>query len=151
MIAVIRARWNSVIPKDAVVFVLGDFFWNPITAQTVIDTLHGEKILLIGNHDRQCVKKNWFRAKFLRVTDMLMLDLQFEDQQERQLVHLSHYPMAVWDRSHYGSYHLHGHTHGGLQPQLGLFRLDVGMDCHEFRPLSALRIRDMMRELQNEQ
>jgi calcineurin-like phosphoesterase family protein len=50
-----------------------------------------------------------------------------------QVVVLCHYSMQVWDRSHYGSWHLFDHSHGTLKG-IGL-SFDVGTDCTEFAPI----------------
>jgi len=52
---------------------------------------------------------------------------------------LSHFPYATWNRSHYGSLHFHGHSHGNL-PHIKN-RLDVGVDnayklLGEYRPFT---------------
>ena len=39
---------------------------------------------------------------------------------------MSHYPMTVWNRQHYGSFMLHGHCHGSFQGKGKI--LDVGLD-----------------------
>ena len=48
-------------------------------------------------------------------------------------VTLSHYPMAEWEASHHGGWHLHGHSHGTHRGPNK--KLDVGVDCHEFTPI----------------
>ena len=63
-----------------------------------------------------------------------------------QVIVLCHYALRVWDRAHYGSWHLYGHSHGQL-PSLGL-SLDVGVDCHGYRPLNLVEVGDRMRLLQ---
>lgn len=40
---------------------------------------------------------------------------------------MCHYPIMSWDRQRYGSWHLHGHSHGNLSESKGLM-LDVGID-----------------------
>jgi calcineurin-like phosphoesterase family protein len=42
--------------------------------------------------------------------------------------------MAQWDGRHHGAYHLHGHSHGTHHAEGAI--LDVGVDCHDYRPLS---------------
>jgi calcineurin-like phosphoesterase family protein len=41
---------------------------------------------------------------------------------------LSHYPHAIWNGSHHGSWHLHGHCHGSYHVDGKI--LDVGIDNH---------------------
>ena len=53
---------------------------------------------------------------------------------------LCHYPMAVWDRKHYGAWHLHGHSHGTFEYKNGETAIDVGVDSQEFAPVSLDRI-----------
>jgi calcineurin-like phosphoesterase family protein len=64
---------------------------------------------------------------------------------------LCHYPLLTWDKSHYGSIHLHGHSHGGVGcigiSGLGSsgggkhgYRMDVGVDCNNFYPVSITDI-----------
>ena len=42
--------------------------------------------------------------------------------------------MRVWNKSHYGSWELYGHSHGTLEP-IGK-QLDVGVDTNNFYPYS---------------
>ena len=47
---------------------------------------------------------------------------------------LSHYPLAEWEAGHHGAWHLHGHSHG--QHRGPGSKLDVGVDCHDYAPVS---------------
>jgi len=57
---------------------------------------------------------------------------------------LCHYPLAVWDRKHYGAWHLFGHSHG--QHENGGFSFDVGVDAHDYGPVSLDQVIWYMRE-----
>lgn len=59
---------------------------------------------------------------------------------------MCHYAMRVWDRSHYGAWHLYGHSHGRLPPSEEL-SMDVGVDTHDFRPYSLDEVYAHMRRL----
>jgi calcineurin-like phosphoesterase family protein len=48
---------------------------------------------------------------------------------------LCHYAMRVWSRSHYGAWHLYGHSHGSLEDLPTSLSFDVGIDCHDHYPL----------------
>ncbi len=60
---------------------------------------------------------SWYRwAKDGKCKKLLqgIYDLKRIDDNGRIVV-LCHYPLAVWDQSHRGSYHLYGHVHDNLQ------------------------------------
>jgi calcineurin-like phosphoesterase family protein len=64
---------------------------------------------------------------------------------------LCHYPFHTWDRKHYGSWHLYGHTHqkdawnfslmDGIQRAKAL---NVGVDAWDFRPVSLEQVREVL-------
>ena len=50
---------------------------------------------------------------------------------------MSHYPMLFLNGGHWGSIMLHGHCHGNNQDRnVGLRRMDVGVDCNDWYPVS---------------
>ena len=47
-------RWNKVVSKEDIVYILGDMFWcDHKTAMNILDKLNGTKILIRGNHDKR--------------------------------------------------------------------------------------------------
>ena len=65
-----------------------------------------------------------------------------------QLIVLCHYSMRKWNKSHYGSWHLYGHSHGNLPP-LGL-SFDVGVDTNDYYPYSLDDVSNKMKTLSRE-
>ena len=51
-----------------------------------------------------------------------MICVDFNDlkriDDEGRIVVLCHYPLAVWDQSHRGSYHIYGHVHNNLNDDM---------------------------------
>lgn len=62
----------------------------------------------------------------------------------KQLIILCHYPFLTWNKSHYGSWNLHGHCHGTLPDDPSSLRLDVGVDVHAFSPISFDEVSTIM-------
>lgn len=125
MNAALVRNWNSAVsPKDTV-YHLGDFgfFKSPEEFFSAYSSLHGTKILLRGNHDKG-VPKIHIQG------DLLSLHIQGID------IYMCHYAMRVWNRSHYGSWCLYGHSHGTLPELLGSMSCDVGVDCWNYTPVS---------------
>ena len=55
---------------------------------------------------------------------------------------LCHFAMKVWDKSHFDSWHLYGHSHGTVENEGKSF--DVGVDCHKFTPISVEEVAIIM-------
>jgi calcineurin-like phosphoesterase family protein len=50
--------------------------------------------------------------------------------------------MRTWARSHYGAWHLFGHSHGDLESFGKSF--DCGVDSHDYFPLTFEEVRVIM-------
>ena len=129
-------RHNEVVKPDDTVYNLGDFtlggmeFFLPFYTQ-----LNGTVIIVPGGHDHR-----WINAETFSYCADPLVSLEFDIGEERPLVVvLCHYALRVWDRSHYNSIHLYGHSHGNLPSWPN--SMDVGVDCHNFYPVSLDEIR----------
>jgi calcineurin-like phosphoesterase family protein len=120
-------RHNEVVtPKDTV-HHLGDFaFGDPVP---IIKRLNGNHIFLQGSHDR-------FPNYVQTVYDV------YESKYQGTTIFLSHYSHRRWPRSHYGSWHLFGHSHNGLE-SFG-YSFDCGVDTNNFYPYSFDQIKERM-------
>lgn len=132
-------RWNSVVsPKDAV-YCLGDFTLETY-AQQYFTQLQGRIHVVPGGHDRRWLRKgSAYSASSQRVK---ILPSLYTLTVEKQAIVLCHYAMRVWDRSHYGAWQLHGHSHGQLLP-IGN-QLDVGVDARDFSPISLEEVKELI-------
>lgn len=139
--------WNEVVPKEGTVFHLGDFsFGKPDETIDVIKRLNGNIVYIIGNHEKPL---NKIKSYFSSVHDIL--DVSIKDDgpgsfQGYRSIILLHYAMRVWDRSHRGSWHLYGHSHGDLEDDPNSLSFDVGVDCWNYRPLSFYDVKNVMQQ-----
>jgi calcineurin-like phosphoesterase family protein len=159
-------RHNEVVGEGDPVFMLGDFTLNNRKyAQEMFARLNGYIYVLgqYGHHDRSwlpgCIGvpsvskgigpnlttkgtpgggglRSKTKNRLMIYPPMLTLGIPVEGEKYPKVVVLSHFPLEVWDRKHYGSYHLHGHSHGNLPPRGR--RMDVGVDCTDFRPINLI-------------
>ena len=140
-------NWNNVVQPLDVVYHLGDFcFGNP---WKYLDRLNGYIKFIIGGHDKELSKRiyNKFNDSDMMKKNFIygnLLDVIID----KQLIVLCHYSMRKWNRSHYGSWHLYGHSHGNLPP-LGL-SFDVGVDTNDFYPYSLDDVSNKMKTLSRE-
>lgn len=133
-------RWNNVVKKTDTVYHLGDLsFRRAEYTIEIIHRLNGKIILIEGNHDRKM--RPSVRAEFAEVKHYHELKV------DGKLIVLCHFPFLTWNKSHRGSWSLHGHCHGKLDDlNLGKPRLDVGVDSHNFTPWSYDEIKQRMTE-----
>lgn len=115
-------NWNSTVAKTDTIYILGDFsFGSDEFTKKLIETLNGNKIWVLGNHDRNPKHRN------LYVGNSNYRELTVKFGSNRQHIVMCHYAFRTWNRSHYGSWNLYGHSHGSLKP-VGK-QLDVGVDA----------------------
>ncbi len=132
-------NWNSVVQPTDTVYHLGDVsIMRPESTREILDRLNGKIYLIRGNHDKAAEHK-LCRDRFEWIKDYHFLALNGGVK-----IALMHYAMRVWDRRHYGSWQLYGHSHGRLPPDENVFSLDVGVDCWGFRPLKLQLIQEVM-------
>ncbi|MBI2675854.1 MAG: metallophosphoesterase family protein [Candidatus Aenigmarchaeota archaeon] len=137
-------NWNSRVEPQDNVYHLGDVgLCHPDRLRVVLERLNGRIYLIRGNHEKSAEACNerfeWIRDYYeLKVDDG-------EAHRGKQLVVLFHYPMREWKASHYGAYHLYGHSHGNLQDDSALLSFDIGVDCHHFRPVSYDEVKAVMK------
>ena len=127
-------NWNSVVKTEDIVYHLGDFCFGD--AQQYLKRLNGKIIRIKGSHDKDIQQPY--------IIQFYPSELKDEYNNKRQIV-LCHYSMRSWDKSHYASWMLFGHHHGGLEPY-GL-SFDVGVDTNNFYPYSLKDIENKMKTL----
>jgi calcineurin-like phosphoesterase family protein len=128
-------NWNERIGQYDHVWFLGDFcFTNIEKGQEYLNRLNGIKHLIIGNHDKVAVQlKGWTTIDPLK-----------EIKLNGQWITLCHYAMRIWNKSHYKTWHLYGHSHGSLPDDPNSLSFDVGVDCHNYMPLSFQEVEHIM-------
>ncbi|MCA9712766.1 MAG: hypothetical protein KDK70_43455, partial [Myxococcales bacterium] len=138
------ARWNARVSDDDVVYHLGDFTLKTRGfARRIFARLRG-RIRVLGlpwHHDQGWVPQqpgpsDYFSASGHAVEILpALLAMSLEDSAgTSHTITLSHYPLAEWEAGHHGAWHLHGHSHG--QHRGPGSKLDVGVDCHDYAPVS---------------
>jgi len=127
-------NWNNVVGQYDTVYILGDFSFRSKNIGEYAPRLGGKKLLIPGNHDDGNLGE---LAKYMTVLPPLV-----EEHIGGHRITLCHYAMRTWNGSHRGTWHLHGHSHGGLL-ETGL-ATDVGVDAHNYTPISFERVSEIL-------
>ena len=142
-------KWNERVGTDGVVYHLGDFTLGRY-AENYFKQLNGFIHIIPGGHDSRWMARDTY-AKYTSASGesicicppILEIGVKVFGVSRPLTIVMCHYAMRVWNKSHYGSMHLYGHSHGRL-PGLGR-SMDVGVDAHNFYPIS---LREVLDELQ---
>ncbi len=130
---ILICNWNAKVGKNDEVYHLGDFaFASPNKIHSVLDQLNGNIHLIWGNHDKEIKKNKYLQRRFVWCRDYYAIN-------DATPIILFHYPIAVWDRKHYGSIHLYGHIHSDNENHHPLViklenAYNVGTDVCNFEP-----------------
>ena len=136
-------NWNKIVKPGDCVYHLGDLgFTKEELMSSIVRRLNGQKFLIFGNHDKNLRKAENVLKYFVWSKDYFELNVQVKG--EKQKIVLAHYPFLTWNKSHHGSWHLHGHCHGTLPVNMSAKRIDVGVDCFNYTPVSIDEIGRLM-------
>ncbi len=141
------SNWNERVKKNDTVYYLGDFTLGK-NASDYISKLNGTIKFIAGGHDNNWLRK-LARPEYRILSKHELLQPIHIITYPVKIV-LCHYPMLSWEQSHYGSIHLHGHSHNTLgtitnsgdtriHPENGGKqgkRMDVGVDAQDYFPIS---------------
>ncbi|MDP3769028.1 MAG: metallophosphoesterase family protein, partial [Dehalococcoidia bacterium] len=134
-------RWNALVQPEDTVYHVGDVsLCKRARTLDLLAQLRGHKHLIFGNHDKAFRKDQAFLAHFESARDFA--EIKAPDGMRR--IVLCHYALRVWNKSHYGAWHLYGHSHGSLDDDKHALSLDVGVDCWAFAPVSYDAIKTRM-------
>jgi calcineurin-like phosphoesterase family protein len=142
--------FEVVRPGDNFYF-LGDLFWkmNSERKTAFFNNFSVRKInfhWILGNHD-----KTGFKHKAVKSIQHIK-DVQIQGQK----ITLCHYPMMIWNSSHYGAWQLYGHEHlrnkmSKVLPvthtrDLGK-QLNVNVEFHNYYPWSFEEVAEYMESM----
>lgn len=140
-------NWNNVVTTEDNVYILGDFsFGNKEQTEDILKSLKGNKYLIRGNHDNII---NNVSSKYIKWTKDY-----YEIRDKGNTIVLSHYPIYLWNKRHYGTIHLHGHTHyyvdltQPLKPWMKITKemynrfMCVSVECINYTPISTTELKN---------
>ena len=136
------ARHNRLVQPNDLVYHLGDFaFAESRDVAKFISRMNGNFRFIWGNHDAGLKELKFNLSHYPDLKDRVKFlgDLA-EDNIEGHKIILCHYAMLRWNNSHFGSYHLFGHSHNTLPDDPNSLSFDVGVDCNNYEPFSLEQV-----------
>lgn len=153
-------KWNSTVDKKDTVYILGDLAFGTVDQKRkLFQRLNGNKILILGNHDKI---PNELNSYFNHIT--LLKNMRFKKSVFSYLpkdieVIMCHFPLYRWEHMEKGSIMVHGHCHGKVDLDNNHFnsagmlsgnciRVDVGLDSDfaDYNLVSMNKLADYIRQ-----
>ena len=133
-------NYNSIVKPEDTFYFLGDFSFakKKERIEYQLSQLKGNKFFIKGNHDHRDVIEMYKKYG-------TYLGGMSEIKVNGQTIVLNHYAMRVWNKSHHGSYHLYGHSHGSLPEDPHSLSFDVGVNCNNYMPISFEEVERRMK------
>jgi calcineurin-like phosphoesterase family protein len=94
-------KWNSVITKRDMVYILGDITMEKKAGYELLSQLKGDKIVILGNHDQSQHVPELLKY-VIKVAGMVNYKGSYI---------LTHYPIHPSELAFRFSYNIHGHVH----------------------------------------
>ena len=132
----IMDNWNKTVNKSDKVFVLGDVAL-PLrkkVAINLIPRLHGNKVLIMGNHDKGHSIKWWIDVGFKEVSRYPILYAKY--------FLLSHEPLYM--NKHMPYVNIHGHIHS--RKLEGNKHFNVSVEHINYTPISFTEIQNRIKK-----
>lgn len=131
-------NWNEVVKPQDTIYHLGDFgLASSDNLLQVVKRLNGNKIFIMGNHDKQMHSKQ-IKESFESYNQYLEIYI------DKIPIVLFHFPINSWNKKHYGSFHIHGHVHSAQAYDKPVRALNAGVDCNKYTPISFEEVRDKL-------
>jgi calcineurin-like phosphoesterase family protein len=141
MDSLILQNLKSNVKAGDILYYLGDLTFKEEVALRFFEVFSDLEIYyIIGNHDSK--KVHDIVKKYCKEVYPL-IDIKIEGQ----AITLCHYAMRVWNKSHFNSWQLYGHSHANLEP-IGK-QYDVGVDNNNFMPVSFTDLKKIMEKKPN--
>lgn len=134
-------RHNDRVSKGDRVILIGDMFWRKCDVEhalDILDAMNGQKHYVLGNHEETLEKITGVArfSRFVTVTESYKVDLAPFGYKESRYLFCAHFAHRVWPKSHIGSWHAYGHSHGALPDDPTAKSMDVGVDTNNYYPYS---------------
>lgn len=130
-------KWNSVVSTEDIVYVLGNFGWDPTTVENCINVLNGKIYFLEGEYDAATVDVSMLPDSNNKLEEINVIDYLNEID-----ACLSYYPLSIWPRK----YSLVGHPSNKVKTDPSKKIISVSCDKWSYKPVNIKSILGLFNE-----
>lgn len=139
----LEESWNSTVEKDDIVYVLGNFAWDPTTAEDMLKRLNGTIVLVEGEHDSAILDLS---KRKVMPKDCGLVEPLFASPTEK--IAISYWPMHEWPGKSKGYYHFFGFPNKKYKTDHKKKMVNVACDFWGYKPKSLDSIMDLFNDIE---
>lgn len=136
-------EWNSTVTENDIVYVLGNFAWDPDTAEKISQRLNGVIYLLEGEIDlasKEIIQRGIMNGK------LMMSNSDINVYEEAEFC-LSYWPLLNWPKKTKGYYSLVGHPSKEYKTDHKKKIINVCCDRWAYKPVAINRLKSFFDEI----
>lgn len=126
--------WNDTIKADDVVYHLGNFAWDPISAESAINFLNGRIYFITGKYDTFLGEISLIKTKIHSI-----FINQIGTVQKQNFI-FTHWPLLDWPGKEEGYFQFHG---GEMDTDMKNRRINVNCEKWGLKPVSLDSLLDI--------
>lgn len=134
-------KWNETVTQDDVVYHIGNFAWDPKTAQDALLRLNGQIHFIKGEHDaalETLESKGMLRNRVTLVDDIVMLS--------QQGVTLSYWPLKAWPGKSSQFYSIIGYPDKKFKSDPSERTINASTDLWQNRPQDIVKLTEIFED-----
>jgi|TARA_B110000971_G_scaffold219176_1_gene259686 calcineurin-like phosphoesterase family protein len=130
-------NWNSVVTDKDVVYVLGNFGWDPTTTEKCINALQGTIYFIEGEYDKATVDVSSLPGAESMLQEIGQIDIIPEINAS-----ISYWPLHIWPEK----YSLVGHPSNKVKTDPSKRVINVSCDKWSYKPINIKSIIELFEE-----
>ena len=135
--------WNSAVNESDSIYVLGNLFWDPLTADDIIRKLNGNIFLMKGEYDRATEDVEELHSNKLKIIES---EIYTDDKNG---LCFSHWPLEEWRNKSKGYHFITAYPGSKYKSDHKKLRINVNCDLWSFRPVEISSVKGLFEELVN--
>lgn len=141
---VLVENWNKTVTDEDIVYVLGNFAWDPTTAEEMLGKLNGTIVIVPGEIDEPIIELN---DKDLMPENSALIESIFSSYEDGLTV--SYWPLMEWPHKSKGHYSFFGFPNAKYKTDHKKKMVNMACDFWGYKPQSLDSILDLFKDIES--
>ena len=136
-------NWNSAVSAEDIVYVLGNFAWDPTTAEETLNKLNGIIVIVPGEIDEPVIE---LQEKGILGEGVKVIEPIFTAEADKLTV--SYWPLSEWPNKSLGHYSFFGYPSPKYKTDHKKKLVNVACDFWAYKPQSLDSIMSLFKDIE---